>query len=133
VIDTTFDFRTDAAGKDPDTYSPTLCRYHQVLWSKPLPSGDVLELVPTSRPPYYCSHTSRTGEFVRLWGLPRLRRLLVAAGHDHRRLLRGEILPPFDDFRPPAIPQDLDTYREYRRRSIEFVEARNRRIGIASK
>ena len=34
----------------------------------------------------------------------------------------------FDDFRPPAIPQDLDTYREYRRRSIEFVEARNRRI-----
>jgi Family of unknown function (DUF6994) len=43
---------------------------------------------------------------------------------------------PFDDFKPPAIPRDLDTYREYRRRSIEFVEARNRRIerlGVASK
>ena len=42
---------------------------------------------------------------------------------------------PFDDFKLPAIPQDLDTYREYRRRSIEFVAARNRRIerlGIAS-
>lgn len=64
VIDTTFDFRTDAAGKDPDTYSPTLCRYHQLLWSKPLPSGVVFELVPTSRPPYYFSHISRTGEFV---------------------------------------------------------------------
>src|SRR4051812_17397589 len=64
VIDTAFDFRTDAAGKDPDTYSPTLCRYHQLLWSKPLPSGVVFELVPTSRPPYYYSHTSRTGEFV---------------------------------------------------------------------
>jgi hypothetical protein len=64
VIDTTFDFRTDAAGKDPDTYSPTLCRYHQLLWSKPLPSGVVLELVPTSRAPYYYSHTSRMGELV---------------------------------------------------------------------
>jgi hypothetical protein len=29
--------------------------------------------------------------------------------------------------------QDLDTYREYRRRSLEFVEARNRRIRIASR
>jgi hypothetical protein len=35
---------------------------------------------------------------------------------------------PFDEFKPPAIPQDLHTYREYRRRSIEFVEARNRRM-----
>jgi hypothetical protein len=51
VIDTTFDFRTDAAGQDPDTYSPTLRRYHKLLWSKPLPSGVVFELVPTSRPP----------------------------------------------------------------------------------
>ena len=64
VIDTTFDFRTDAAGKDPDTYSPTLRRYHQLLWSRPLPSGVVFELVPTSRPPYYFSHTSGRGEFV---------------------------------------------------------------------
>ena len=61
VIDTTFDFRTDAAGKDPDTYSATLCRYHQLLWSKPLPSGVLFELVPTSRPPYYFSHSSGSG------------------------------------------------------------------------
>ena len=63
-IDTTFDFRTDAAGKDPDTYSATLCRYHQLLWSKPLPSGVVFDLVPTSRPKYYFSHRSEIGDFV---------------------------------------------------------------------
>ena len=35
---------------------------------------------------------------------------------------------PFDDFRPPAVPQDIGAYKEYRRRSIEFIEARNHRI-----
>jgi len=39
-IDITFDFRTDTPpGKDPDTFSDTLRRYHKLLWSKPLPSG----------------------------------------------------------------------------------------------
>ena len=31
VIDTTFDFRTDATTDDPDRSSPTLRRYHQAL------------------------------------------------------------------------------------------------------
>jgi len=35
---------------------------------------------------------------------------------------------PFDEFKPPAKPQDIDAYREYRRLNIEFVQARNRRI-----
>jgi hypothetical protein len=35
---------------------------------------------------------------------------------------------PFDDFRPPSVPKDVGTYREYRRRSIAFIEARNHRI-----
>jgi len=35
---------------------------------------------------------------------------------------------PFDDFRPPSVPQDVGAYEEYRRRSIEFIEARNNRI-----
>lgn len=36
-IDTAFDFRTDTPpGRDPDSHSPTLRRYHQLLWSKPL-------------------------------------------------------------------------------------------------
>jgi len=36
--------------------------------------------------------------------------------------------PPFDDFSGPAVPQDLETYREYRRRTQEFIHARNARI-----
>ena len=94
AIDITFDFRTDAAGRDPDTYSPTLCRYHQLLWSKPLPSGVVFELMPTGRPPFYFSHTSRTGAFVlssdafipayTRYGVPKTVLAQFSAGeHDH--------------------------------------------------
>jgi len=36
---------------------------------------------------------------------------------------------PFDDFNTPSVPRDGDTYKEYRRLSIEFIKARNRRIG----
>jgi hypothetical protein len=39
TIDIAFDFRSDAGGKDPDVYSPTLRAYHKLLWSKSLPSG----------------------------------------------------------------------------------------------
>jgi hypothetical protein len=35
---------------------------------------------------------------------------------------------PLDDFKTLSVPKDDVTYREYRRRSIEFIEARNRRI-----
>lgn len=31
-------------------------------------------------------------------------------------------LMPFNEFKPPAKPQDLDAYRENRRLSIEFVQ-----------
>lgn len=34
----------------------------------------------------------------------------------------------FDDFNGPSLPGDVDSYGEYRRRSIEFVTARNRHI-----
>lgn len=44
LIDTAFDFRSDASGRDPDTYSPTLRRYHRMLWSKALPGGEVFDL-----------------------------------------------------------------------------------------
>lgn len=43
-VDTAFDVRTDAGGKDPDSHSPTLRRYHQILWSKPLPNGQAFDL-----------------------------------------------------------------------------------------
>lgn len=60
-IDTTFDVRTDSNGRDPDSASPTLRSYHQLLFSKPLPSGRPfdLERVPGS----YLIHSSQLGEF----------------------------------------------------------------------
>ena len=62
VLDTSFDFRTDAGGGDPDTRSPTLRRYHQLLWSKPLPGGARFDLDSTTRGEYL-HHRSALGEF----------------------------------------------------------------------
>ena len=62
VIDTSFDFRDDANGKDPDAHSPTLRRYHRFLWSKPLPSGRSFELSDTERR-HYLHHDSELGQF----------------------------------------------------------------------
>lgn len=36
-VDTSFNYHDDSDGKDPDKYSPTLRRHHQLLWSKELP------------------------------------------------------------------------------------------------
>ena len=62
MIDVTFDFTTDTPGfwdgywegngglgatsADPDKYSPTLKVYHQKLWSRKLPNGETMQLVP---------------------------------------------------------------------------------------
>lgn len=62
-IDISFDFRTDATGPDPDSSSPTLRRYHQILWSKPLPDGRPFDLVVGSGKGYLY-HNSELGEFV---------------------------------------------------------------------
>src|SRR5690242_16162062 len=62
TIDTTFDFRIDAGGYDPDRYSPTLRRYHRLLWSKQLPSGSLFDLT-DSTPGVYLHHSSTLGEF----------------------------------------------------------------------
>lgn len=63
VIDVTFDFRSDTPpGKDPDVFSPTLRRYHKILWNKPLPSGVVFEINDTT-PNVYLHHRSVLGEF----------------------------------------------------------------------
>src|SRR3954449_9843711 len=57
-IDVTFDFRSDTPpGRDPDALSPTLRRYHKLLWSKPLPSGAPFVLDDTTRGVYL--HMSR--------------------------------------------------------------------------
>jgi hypothetical protein len=226
LIDTSFDFRTDASGGDPDTYSPTLQLYHKLLWSKTLPSGRLFNLDDTVRGAYL-HHSSALGEFFLCsdsiiptftrWGSLRritgqfteedneaFRRIGYTIGgmmvfpgnriggkqtingargfnrkiadrfdltlecirrhyvvgrsplgetlaryRDFFRLFedfRGYIeffmlqdlvtedhsavrfFMPFDDFNTPSVPRDRDTYKEYRRLSIEFIEARNLRI-----
>jgi hypothetical protein len=226
VIDTSFDFRTDAGGKDPDAYSRTLRRYHTALWSKPLPDGRLFDLHDTVRGAYL-HHRSELGEFYLSSDsvIPTFTRWGFAASHPElvpedeskafmalsytiggmivfpgtaigrkwtinqargclrkisdrfdltleciRRYYAGQasplgetlaryrdffalfgnfsgyveffllqdlvfedrdavkVSPPFDDFKTTPVPADLETYREYRRRSVEFVAARNRRI-----
>jgi hypothetical protein len=63
-FDPAFDFRTDATGPDPDSSSPTLRRYHKLLWSKPLPSGDRDRFdLDATKPGAYLHHLSPRGEF----------------------------------------------------------------------
>lgn len=226
LIDTSFDFRADARGKDPDSHSPTLRKYHKRLWSKPLPSGVPFALSDTT-PGAYLYHRSGLGEFwlssdavlASFTGYEATARIVAQvpqAEHNEfnrigytiggmmvfpgnqvnrkwtinqargcnrkisdrmdltlecvRRHYRHEDSPlapvlgryadffalfedfrgyvdffllqdlvssdykavrffmPFNDFSPPAVPGDLDAYLKFRRLSIEFVEARNRRI-----
>lgn len=62
VIDISFDFRTDAGGRDADAYSPTLRKYHKLLWGKPLPCGRRFDLTDTVRG-VYLHHSSNLGQF----------------------------------------------------------------------
>lgn len=62
-IDTKFDFRTEIGpGRDPDACSPTLRRYHKLLWSKALPDGRDFTLSDASWS-QYLYHSSDLGEF----------------------------------------------------------------------
>ncbi len=62
TIDISFNFYSDARGGDPDSSSPTLRKYHKILWSKPLPNGKFFELS-DSRYDSYLYHKSELGEF----------------------------------------------------------------------
>ena len=62
LVDAEFDFRTDATTDDPDQSSPTLRRYHQLLWSKRLPNGHRFDL-DVATPWVYLHHLSDLGEF----------------------------------------------------------------------
>lgn len=65
-IDTTFHMDTDARGRDPDSYSPTLKKYHKLLWNKSLPNGKIFVLRDDYKGPYsssYLYHNSDLGEF----------------------------------------------------------------------
>lgn len=43
-IDFTTDFQNDSGRRDPDRYSPLLQEYHRLLWTRPLPSGELFAL-----------------------------------------------------------------------------------------
>lgn len=62
LIDTSFNFYSDANGADPDSTSPTLRNYHKVLWSKSLPNGKIFELQ-NDLNGSYLYHKSELGEF----------------------------------------------------------------------
>jgi len=100
TIDVTFDFRTDAGGKDPDSSSPTLLRYHHLLWSKSLPSGKDFRLTPLSKEPYALLHDSDLGTF-------HLTSDSVLATFTRRRDMQGILdhLPPDD-----VVALDTITY-----------------------
>ena len=61
-IDIKFNVFSDTPeGKDPDSHSPTLRRYHQILWSKNLPNGVKFDL--DLKTPRLLHHKSGLGEF----------------------------------------------------------------------
>ena len=61
-IDINFNFYSDTPkGKDPDSYSETLRKYHQFLWSKSLPNGSIFNL--DIKTPKILHHKSDLGEF----------------------------------------------------------------------
>lgn len=62
MININFDFYTDSFGKDPDVYSPTLKKYHKILWSKPLPNGKMFNLR-DDKAGTYLYHKSELGQF----------------------------------------------------------------------
>jgi len=61
MIDVGFDFQKEANYRDSDRYSPTLQKYHRILWSRPLPSGQPFTLEKISNNRLY--HNSSLGEF----------------------------------------------------------------------
>ena len=62
MIDISFNVYSDTPeGRDPDTWSPTLRKYHQILWNKRLPNGTIFSLDLETR--QLLHHRSQLGEF----------------------------------------------------------------------
>lgn len=64
AVDVRFNCELDSSGRDPDSFSPTLRRSHQIMWSKALPSGLMFNL-DISGPRPFLVHDSE-GECFRL-------------------------------------------------------------------
>ncbi|MDA9885660.1 hypothetical protein N9D26_00200 [bacterium] len=70
MIDINFNFHSEVkVGQDPDTKSPTLKKYHKLLWSKALPNGKLFNLKDDKNELYgksnlYLYHDSDLGFFA---------------------------------------------------------------------
>jgi hypothetical protein len=62
IVDINFNVFTDARSGDPDSTSPTLRKFHKILWSKPLPNGKSFELQ-DNKSGVYLHHKSELGEY----------------------------------------------------------------------
>ena len=145
TIDTTFDFRTDTtAGRDIDSGSPTLRRYHQRIWSRPLPDGTPFELS-IDRPGWSLFHASGHGslslasdaivlacydDFFGLFGsFQGYVEFFLLQDFVDETMQEISFWLPFDDFCRSPLPTSVDEYLGYREHAMSFIARRNARIG----
>ena len=64
MIDINYDFFRDGTTGDLDVTSPTLRKYHKILWSKPLPNGHFFELSDTKKGVYLYHKSELTELFL---------------------------------------------------------------------
>lgn len=62
MIDLDRDYTKDAAGKDPDKFSPSLNEHHRLLWQKLLPNGKLFLLETASDNGFLLVHKPASGE-----------------------------------------------------------------------
>lgn len=77
-----------------------------------------------------CAGVGPVAAWPRSWhtSLP-TRSAVAPAGRPPRVRNRVKYFVPVDDFTTPATRKGVDTYREYRRPTMQLLRARNRRIG----
>lgn len=61
MLDVEFDFSKEANGRDPDRHSPTLMKYHRMLWQKPLKDNKLFNLTFSEK--NRLTHSSDLGVF----------------------------------------------------------------------
>ena len=61
MLDVEFDFSKEAKGRDPDRHSPTLMKYHRMLWQKPIKDNKLFNLTFSEK--NRLTHSSDLGVF----------------------------------------------------------------------
>lgn len=122
-IDVTYDFQTDCReGQDPDSASKTLRSYQQLLWSKPLPNGEMMNLGIEKGflkwKDMWFGSDSITASFVDFF-------LLQDCVDDDYNVKFWLNTPLFVSM---PMPKDLDEYNKWIHSQLDFVEKRGKRI-----